>query len=671
MADKTAVYSKGVFMRKESICWLLLPMLLFTSLFTVSKVNAKESIIYGGGPFYDGAVRYRDMIRSSGFTTLMLWTIHIQDDGDLVYNNPKLIDNGVYVGKATWPAEVHAFKEGETSIRRIEFAIGAWGSGSFNAVRDLIAAEGTGPDSTLYKNFKLLKDTFPAVDGISYDDEVTYDVDSSVKFAVMLYDLGFKVTLCPYTRYYYWRDVYSQTNEQRPGAIDRIDLQCYAGGGGNNPGTWNNYFGGLHVTPGLWCYSTGDTPSQVQSKMTSWDNSYNIAGGFMWLFDDMLNHQNTYPVSDYAWAINNALGIDPTEQPVVTLFQHCPLDNGWFAELGVGAYTTADIVEAGGKDNDASSLRIPPGYQVTLFENDDFQGRSLVLREDIDCLNQVGWNDILSSLVVEPIQGPVGYWKFNDGSGLTATDEGEFGLDGTLNNMTDESWTTGKQCGALAFDGVDDYVEVQGFKGITGKSSRTCAAWLKTDANQTCMIASWGDDLIGEKWMFCLHANGSFAVAVLGGFIRSVDVVNDDKWHHIVAVLDNDGNPNVSEIELYLDGAKTETYSNNNVSINTKSTSMINIGTRFLQGEALQFYDGSIDEVQVYSRALSADEILDLYNQYAIVGDFVEDNIIDLKDFSVLAYDWQRDNVCDTDLTCDCTVDLDDMMVLVEQWLAN
>jgi len=98
------------------------------------SAGAKESILYGGGPFYSGAVSNLNNIRNSGFTTLILWTIHVHSDGDLVLNDVKLIDDGVYVGKSSWPDEVLAFKSGNTSVRRIEIAIGSWGVPDFETM---------------------------------------------------------------------------------------------------------------------------------------------------------------------------------------------------------------------------------------------------------------------------------------------------------------------------------------------------------------------------------------------------------------------------------------------------------------------------------------------------------------------------------------------------------
>ncbi|WP_143304674.1 heparin lyase I family protein [Chitinophaga vietnamensis] len=82
------------------------------------------------------------------------------------------------------------------------------------------------------------------------------------------------------------------------------------------------------------------------------------------------------------------------------VFQNCSY-GGWTATFGPGNYTTADIVAHGGIDNDASSLQIPAGLTVTLFDGDNFTGDSLVLTSDASCLkNTSTFNDRTSSLKV-------------------------------------------------------------------------------------------------------------------------------------------------------------------------------------------------------------------------------------------------------------------------------
>lgn len=70
----------------------------------------------------------------------------------------------------------------------------------------MIASQGTGSNSILYKNFAALKQVTGA-DAIDFDDESCYDVASAVSFGQMCVGLGYKVTLCPYTNSSFWISV--------------------------------------------------------------------------------------------------------------------------------------------------------------------------------------------------------------------------------------------------------------------------------------------------------------------------------------------------------------------------------------------------------------------------------------------------------------------------------
>src|ERR1043165_1360586 len=64
----------------------------------------------------------------------------------------------------------------------------------------------------------------------------------------------------------------------------------------------------------------------------------------------------------------------PLGTPIVQLFQHCSF-GGWAASFtGTGNFNTADIVSRGGLDNDASSIKIAPGFRVTLFDGNQQGG---------------------------------------------------------------------------------------------------------------------------------------------------------------------------------------------------------------------------------------------------------------------------------------------------------
>jgi hypothetical protein len=286
-----------------------------------TPVGEAASALFGGGPFYSGGSATMNALRASGFNTIVLWSVHVRSNGDLVLNDQRVVAEGAYVGNPDWPAQLASLKQAPTAINRIELSVGSFGVNDFRAIRDLIATQGTGESSILNRNFRALQAATGA-DAVDFDEETLYDVPSAVRFGVMLADLGLRVTLCPYTNVDYWTAVRTQILAQRPGAIDRIYLQVYAGGAGNDPSAWNRAFGST-VDPGVWVRhgtgcAEGDSPATIQSKMASWIPSAGITGGFLWYYDDMLRCPSGGTVEQYAQAVNHGLGMAPAPTPTAS-----------------------------------------------------------------------------------------------------------------------------------------------------------------------------------------------------------------------------------------------------------------------------------------------------------------------------------------------------------------
>jgi len=273
---------------------------------SVAAAAAGRSAIFGGGPFYQDGQAVIDTLRASGFTTVILWSIHVHTNGDLYYNDTLIVSGGQYVGDSGWPARLRRLKQAPTSVNRIEVSVGAWGTGDWEAIDSLITRDGTGSGTILYRNFLALRNATGA-DAVNNDDESHYEVDSTVKFARMANAMGYRqFTLAPYTAVSYWQGVTNSLGT----LVDRVYLQGYDGGAGNNPASWAQSLG-RPIDPGLWSKhgsgcGAGDSPAQVESKMRSWHGSAGIPGGFMWLYDDIKACSSAGTAADYARAINNA-----------------------------------------------------------------------------------------------------------------------------------------------------------------------------------------------------------------------------------------------------------------------------------------------------------------------------------------------------------------------------
>tara|TARA_R110002050_G_scaffold95549_4_gene198910 strand:- start:29931 stop:32273 length:2343 start_codon:yes stop_codon:yes gene_type:complete len=82
---------------------------------------------------------------------------------------------------------------------------------------------------------------------------------------------------------------------------------------------------------------------------------------------------------------------------------------GFYSQLSAGDYTSAELLSRGTPDNFITSLTIPEGYEVTVYENDNFTGSSKLFAANSTWLDD--WNDRISSIKIvdtnTPIEGPI------------------------------------------------------------------------------------------------------------------------------------------------------------------------------------------------------------------------------------------------------------------------
>jgi hypothetical protein len=238
----------------------------------------------------------------------------------------------------------------------------------------------------------------------------------------------------------------------------------------------------------------------------------------------------------------------------------------------------------------------------------DIDGELRIMGEYVDM--GADESDLLSS-----------YWKFDDESGQIAIDssgsnDGQLGSTSGTDD-SDPTWTTGIIDGALEFDGGDDFVEMTDYKGVIGTEARSCTAWIQTDAPGD--ILTWGD-MSGQWWDFYISLSGNLRVAINGGAIKGTEDLRDSEWHHVAAAWDPSWD-SCSEVidncvcnsKLYVDGEQitTTTPSGKHLGVNTDSDMDVKVG--LLSSTNARYFDGKIDEVRVFKRALSSDEIEELY----------------------------------------------------------
>jgi hypothetical protein len=273
---------------------------------------------YAEGAIYPSAtlVPLIPSLHQAGWTTLILSLFHIgrtsanQNEGDIYFNDLLLISEGVYVGDPAWPLAVKGIKS-KTLTRLLASVGGAtpWVQ-DFQTIKAIYEGNNNSFAGTLLEtNFTAFKRTFPTIDAIDMDCEETYDEPSFVAFCQMLIGIGFAITFCPDDsgETDFWVNSLNALETTHPGKVLWWNLQCYAGGTGNQPDTWAGYI--TTVMPDFdtdgfilasdwsrfWSdgYWQGDCVDAVGALLAPFNVMPSVGGAFIWLLDQILIYDAT------------------------------------------------------------------------------------------------------------------------------------------------------------------------------------------------------------------------------------------------------------------------------------------------------------------------------------------------------------------------------------------
>lgn len=209
-------------------------------------------------------------------------------------------------------------------------------------------------------------------------------------------------------------------------------------------------------------------------------------------------------------------------------------------------------------------------------------------------------------------QDPIAYYPF-DGD---ATDQSGNGHHGSENGgIAYTADRFGNASSAASFDGVNDEIDIGNF-GVGNRTAITLIAWVKINSGASVtghIIDRWlgiGDlrefelryDASGHPF-FTLGDENGLASVVAEGIID----IRDDTWHLLVSTWDANGD---GYGKLYLDGALIATSPSTQL-LAYKATSLNTIIGFDTDGN--DAFDGSLDDIRIYSRELTATEIADIF----------------------------------------------------------
>jgi hypothetical protein len=220
-----------------------------------------------------------------------------------------------------------------------------------------------------------------------------------------------------------------------------------------------------------------------------------------------------------------------------------------------------------------------------------------------------------------------GLWRFDEGMGSMAYDSSGNRNNGQIKGNA--AWVKGVSGEALKFNGADVYVEIPHSESLNMRQALTVCAWIKIDQKASigrilAVVDKTRGSMFNKSWSLYwddrVIANGMQAIAFAitkgagNGFSNlQVDTaVEDDGWHFVTGTFDTTA-PEYQQ-RLYIDGNLVARKKNS--AVMTGNTIPVFIGIAWLNVPAEDggaWFNGIIDEVRIYNRALSADEVSAIY----------------------------------------------------------
>jgi hypothetical protein len=208
---------------------------------------------------------------------------------------------------------------------------------------------------------------------------------------------------------------------------------------------------------------------------------------------------------------------------------------------------------------------------------------------------------------------------------ITPADPGTNGLqahydfEGTFNDSSgnthhstavgNPTFVAGKIGQGINLRGLNDYVEITGYKGILGANAFSVTTWIKTTymGDDPQEIVHYGTHDSGQRCEFRVHTDGHIRMGNGAGQVESLTAVTDGGWHHVAATIKENATNSSSDVRIYVDGQDNTMESTDPDVFNLVADWDVTIGYRPSQSD--RFFMGQIDDVRIYDRALSEEEI--------------------------------------------------------------
>lgn len=213
-------------------------------------------------------------------------------------------------------------------------------------------------------------------------------------------------------------------------------------------------------------------------------------------------------------------------------------------------------------------------------------------------------------------------WSFNEGSGSIAYDS-VGSSDGTLVNFSD-GWVAGVNGTALAFDSsLEQFIDVGNDSSFNfGVEPFSFGFWYKdSDEYGSSMSVISKGDINSGSYHYEIDADSSFITS--NSTVSPVNIVtmsdsqpfgdyNDGQWHFVVVTR------NTTDFSLYVDGilnvTTLEIYED--ILADVDNSIPFTIGSSYYLGSIINFFNGTLDDVKIWSGSLNSSEVFTLFSEY-------------------------------------------------------
>ncbi len=205
----------------------------------------------------------------------------------------------------------------------------------------------------------------------------------------------------------------------------------------------------------------------------------------------------------------------------------------------------------------------------------------------------------------------VGWWRFDKGSGSIAYDSSGHGNDGNFNG--NPQWVPGHSCYALEFDGSGDWLDCGVDPSLRITNAVTVAAWIKVGAQGIDHKICGNQDGINGGYKMTVYSNNrvEFEIrtannrAILNRDIGGGTILQRDVWYHVTGVYSLED----SYIRTYVNGLLDR--EKNTTEALGDSLGPFRIGCEpFETGFQQHHFNGVMDDIRIYNRALTEGEVL-------------------------------------------------------------